>query len=218
MSPKTIQRNLDNLISLGINKEKVSKAAGLLAMNPETIREHHVHLRNMGISKEKIASQASLLGRNPDTLSRNFEYLINKVCLEESRLKNHPQILMENPDAFAKKMRIFKLETLGLRRGSRFNIDEYARFYMASPASLIAKKKYCINNKIDLGEKLSLLLRSWSYLIRRVNNTLSDKEANREGKRITHPFKQKYDKWMIKYKKWTKDFFKRRGRRLIKNV
>jgi len=51
-----------------------------------------------------------------------------------------------------------------------------------------------------------------------VKKSLSDEEANREGKGITHPYKRRYDEWMGEYKKWTKNFVVRRGRRLITRI
>jgi len=55
-------------------------------------------------------------------------------------------------------------------------------------------------------------------IIRRVETTISDVDANKEGKKITQPFKQKYDIWMIEYKKWAKMFADWRGRRLITQI
>ncbi len=121
---------------------------------------------------------------------------------------------MENPDAFAKKMRILKLEILGLKRKEEFNINAYPNFYLFSPATLMSKKKYCSDNEIDYKNNLSILKLSWIKIIR-VNNTLSDIEANKKGKAMTEPFKEKYDKWMKEYKKWAEKFANRRGRRLI---
>ncbi len=144
--------------------------------------------------------------------------MINTIKLEEERVQNFPNLLTENPDAFAKKMRILKLDILGLERGNVFSSNEYCQFWITSPATLMAKKQFCINNRINFRNSLNVLRYSWRELIRRVDNTLNDEEASEKGKRLTNPFKQKYDEWMRAYKKWAGEFAIRRGRRLIKRV
>jgi hypothetical protein len=61
-------------------------------------------------------------------------------------------------------------------------------------------------------------MRPWIKIIKRVDKSLSDDEAEKEGKRKTLPYKQRYDNWMREYKKWGNEFALRRGRRLIVKV
>ncbi len=56
--------------------------------------------------------------RDPNTILSNFNYLINRVNLTRDKILKIHQLLSENPDAFAKKMRILKLEILALKRTS----------------------------------------------------------------------------------------------------
>ena len=133
-------------------------------------------------------------------------------------LLNKPQLLLFNPDAFAKKMRILKLDILGLKRENSFDSNEYSPFYHSSPATLITKKNYCINNGIDYRNTLSLLLLPWRKIIKRVDKTFTDAEADKEGNKMTIPNKKRYDNWMREYKNRCLEFYRRRGRRLILKV
>lgn len=79
---------------------------------------------------------------------------------------------------------MFKLDILGLKRKNNFNPIEYAQFYLSSPASFLTKKIYCIDNRIDYRNNLLLLKRPWKRIIKRIDKTLSDDEADKEGKRM----------------------------------
>lgn len=212
---ETIQSNFDNLINLGITLQKIVKIPQLLGRNPETIQNHYDNLRRLGILPQKIASRAELLGNAPDTVSRNYRYLTNILHLEENIVQNLPQILTENPDAFAKKMRILKLEILGFKRNDNFDFNNYVKFFITSPATLMAKKEYYIENGIDYRNNLANLLIPWRKVIKKVDSTIDITLADNEGRRRTKSFKQGYDNWMKEYKKWAKEFASRRGRRLI---
>ena len=89
---------------------------------------------------------------------------------------------------------------------------------MASPATLMVKKKYCIDNKISYKKNLYILVISWKKLILKINPLIEELEAKEWGEELTRPYKLRYDKWMGEYKKWTKDFASRRGRRLITRI
>ncbi len=213
-----IQKHYDKLINLGISPQKIVMNAPLLTMNPETIKDHYDKLIRLGISPQKIITQTSLLFRNPESIQDYYNYLTNIIKLEKNKILDQPQLLLFNLDAFAKKLRIFKLDILGLRRNNAFNPNEYTQFYLTSPATLLAKKNYCIDNRIDYRNNLLLLKRLWRKLIKRVEKKLSDAEAEKKGKRITLPCKQRYDNWMREYKNWCHEFALRRGRRLIIRV
>lgn len=217
-NPETIRKNHNNLISLGIIPQKIASRAELLGINPETIQTYYNNLISLGITPQKINSYPGLLGRNPNTVSSNFRYLTNVINLEEKTVQKFPQLLLENPDAFAKKMRILKLEFLSLKRKNIFNPNKYAGFYLSSPATLIAKKKYYIDKKIDLISIITALSHPFKNLIKRVDCTLSDEQAKELGKKLIRPYKQRYDKWMKEYKKWAAKFAQRRGKRLILRV
>ena len=187
----------------------------LLALNPETIQDHYDKLISLGISPKKLATRARLLTRNPETIQDNYNYLTNIIKLEVSMIQNRPVLLMFNPDAFAKKLRILKLDILGLKGNDAFNANECSQFYLISPATLLAKKNYCIDNGIDYRNNLLLLKRPWKKLIKRVDKTdINDKEG-KEGKKMAHPYKQRYDNWMREYRTWCREFYLRRERRLI---
>ncbi|KKM01030.1 hypothetical protein LCGC14_1798500 [marine sediment metagenome] len=218
MNFDTIQKNCTNLIDLGINPQKISANASLLGLNPKTIQSHYNFLRSLGITPQKIISQAGLLQRNSNTISSNYNYLVNMIKIKETKIQNFPQLLSENPDSFVKKMRILKLDILGLKRKSEFNPNKYEMFFLSSPATLMAKKDYCNFYKIDFRNHLTLFKHTWGRLMRKVDKTLSDKEARELGRNLTSPYKQRYDKWMIEYRKWGKKFALRRGRRLVTRV
>ncbi len=217
-SPKTIQDNHDKLMSLGISEQKIAQYTSLLTMNPNTIKTHYANLRSKEISPEKIARNASLLTMNPKTLQEHYNYLKNVINLEVNKIQQLPSLLMFNPDAFAKKLRMFKLDTLGLKRNDMFNPNEYPRFYLSSPATLLVKKDFYIENKIDFRNNLLLLRRPWKRIFKNIDKALSDADAENEGRRITQPYKQRYDSWMREYKKWCSEYYLRRGRRLIIKV
>lgn len=82
----------------------------------------------------------------------------------------------------------------------------------------MARKKFYLDNGIDFRNKITILILPCRKLIRKVNNSISNKEANEKGKKLTHPLKKKYDKWMTEYKKWAGKFTDRRGRRLIMRI
>lgn len=210
-----VRKTFNWLQKLGITTEKIVKNASLLNLNPEIVQNHYDSLISLGISPLKIVSNVALLKRNPETIQEHYNYLTNIIKLEEDKIQNLPQLLLFNPDGSAKKLRIFKLDILGLKQKDIFNPNKYAQFYLASPATLLAKKNYCIRHKIDDLNNLTISLYSWRKLIKRVEKTLSDAEADNEGKRITRPYKQRYDTWMGEYKKWCREFYLRRGRRLI---
>jgi len=94
-------------------------------------------------------------------------------------------------------------------------LNDAKDFFIMSPATLLAKKEYCIIHKLDYSTNLSILRYSWKKLINKVDKTTDNAEANEKGKRLTHPFKQRYDNWMKEYKKRGKKFAQRRKRRLI---
>ena len=172
----------------------------------------------MGIAPKRIASRAGLLVRDPNTLNYNFLYLTKVLGLKKSKVQNFPSLLSETLDAFAKKMRVLKLDILELKRGDEFDINNFSGFYVSSPATLRAKKQFCVENSIEYKNILSILTYPWRKIIKRVDKAITDYEAEKEGKEITQPFKKKYDKWMTEYKKWAKKFTDRRGRRLITKI
>ncbi len=173
------------------------------------------NLSSLGITSHKIISRPELLGRNPGTVSNYYRYFTNVLLLKEGIVQNLQQLLSENPDSFAKKMRIFKLDILGLKRNYEFDLNDYRSFFLRSPATLMAKKRHYTENKINYKSKIWILIEPWKVLIKKIKKSLSDDEANKEGRRITQLYKQRYDDWMKDYRKWAKDFALRRERRLI---
>ncbi|MHA2127188.1 MAG: hypothetical protein ACW99E_17970, partial [Promethearchaeota archaeon] len=190
----------------------------LLSRNQDSVLDNYNKLRNLGISSHKLASYAGLLSRNPKSLEGNFHYLTEKLLLEVSKVLGSPQILAENPDAFPKKMRILKLIILGLKRRNLLNPNDYYSFWFSSPATLLAKKKFCIDNRIDYIQRVSILLGPWHKLIRLIEPSVSKTEADKRGAMLTKPFKHRYDIWMKEYKKYGENFFIRRKRRIISRV
>jgi len=148
---------------------------------------------------------------------KNLKYLIN-VGFDKNIVLERPQLLGENPDALAKKMRVFKLYVLGLRRGAMFDLNEFRSFWSMSPATLIAKIKVCRENGIDYKNSMSLLRATWLKLFQKFDSSISKKESQRRGKELTVPIKKKYDEWMRHYKIWAEEFSLKRKRRLIINI
>ena len=138
--------------------------------------------------------------------------------MEVGLIQKFLRLLSQNPDALAKKFRILKLDLLGLKRNDDFDVNKYQKFYIPSPATLIAKKIFLRDNGVDVKANPKLLYLTWKKIIKRINDTLSDEEADIEGKRLTLPYKKRYDVWMGEYKKWCHDFYRRRGRRIIIKV
>ena len=216
LNPGTIQDNYNNLRRLGITPQKIRNNPQLLGLNPETIQNHYNNLRRLGITPQNIKTSAYLLARNPETMQDNYRYLTNTLQLEENVVQIRPQLLAENPDSFAKKLRILKFEILGLKRNSEFNPNDYKIFFMASPATLMAKKRFCIDNKINYKNNINILYTPWKKLILKINPLIDKLELKNKGEELTRPYKLHYDKWMGEYRKWTKSFVSRRGRRLIR--
>jgi hypothetical protein len=156
-----------------------------------------------------------LIGFNKDNLSRKFRYFVDFLELKRERLLSMPVLLTENPDSFAKKMRMFKLGILDNKRLDIFDLDMYANFYLASPATLLAKKKYCIEYKINFKSSLNVLRYTWKKLMRKIDKNITKEEAMKKGAKLTFPFKQRYDRWMKEYRLWSGGFFSRRDRRII---
>jgi len=195
--------------------QKIVSCAELINLPSTTIQNHYDTLLQLGFTPKKINTNAKLLGMNPDTITKKYRYLTITLQVEEKLVQNLPKLLSDNSDSFAKKMRMLKLEILKIKWCSEFNPNDYRKFFIVSPATLMAKKKYCIDNNISYKNKLWILMESWKNLSKRANKSISDAEANSEGKRITRPYKRRYDEWMGEYKKWAKNFALRRGRRLI---
>ena len=183
-----------------------------------SIRKNYDHLISLGIPAQKIVRSAGLLQRDPATLERNFNYFHKKLGLKKEAIQKYPQILAELLDAFAKKMRIFKLGIHNLKKECEFSPDSFTNFFLSSPASLIAKKIYCIKNEINFKRNIDILRRPWKTIIMSINSSISKKEAERQGKELTRPLKERYDKLMKEYKVWAEKFANRRGRRLIGKI
>jgi len=218
MKSETVKEHYDKMIDLGISPEKIAMNARLLGRNPETIQNNFDKLKRLGLSSEKIISQISLLTRNPDVIQYNYDHLSNVINLDQKIISNQPQLLLFNPDTFAKKLRIIKLDILGLKRRNLFKANKYIKLYIASPSTLLAKKNYCIKHSINFINNLLLISRPWGRIIKKVEKTISSAEAGKIGRALTRSYKQRYDIWMGEYKKWCFEFYPRRGRRLIVRV
>ena len=218
LKTETVKKNRENLLNLGVKPQKIAVVAGLLNMNPKSIKKNYNFLLALGIPRQRIINIAALLCRNRQTILLNFNYLMNNLRVDKKIIQTTPQILMENPDSFAKKMVMLKIDVLGVKRNSFFEINFYRTFFLCSPASLATKRKYCIENNIEYKGKFSVLKLSWKELIGKVDGTISNEKAKEIGKRLTRPLKQRYDKWMKEYKEWGKRFESRRGRRLVKQL
>ena len=91
-------------------------------------------------------------------------------------------------------------------------------FFITSPATLMAKRKFCLDNKINYKDYMNILKITWKKLIFKINPLIEELEAKDWGVELTRPYKLRYDKWMGEYKKWAKSFATKRGRRLIKQI
>lgn len=218
MKSRIMKERYDKIIDLGISRQKINTVASLVGMKSETVKDHYDKIIDLGISSEKIAQNSAILANKPKTIQENYNYLTNVIDLDESKILNQPQLLLFNPDTFAKKLRILKLDILGLKRKSLFQPNKYVQLYIASSSTLLAKKNYCERHKIDFRNNLRLISRHWGRIIKRVDKKINSAEAGRIGRILTRPYKQRYDKWMGEYKKWCGKFYRRRGRRLIVRI
>jgi len=213
---ETIEKNYDNLIQLGIKPKQISTLIHLLGMNPDTIKKNYDNLLRLGIKPQRISTNAQLLGRNSEKISENFNYLVNVLKIDEKKI-NMANLLNQNPDAFAKKLRILKIEIFGLKRRDVFNPNYYQKYFLSSPATLMAKKSFLINNGID-SKSFYKISHPWTEILRKIDNTLSDEEVEKRSKILIFPLKHKYDLWMNEYKLRAEVFAKKKGRRLIIKV
>lgn len=216
-NPKTIQSNYNFLSYLGFRPQQFIKYPSLLNLTHETIQDHYDQLLGLGISSEKLIKYAGLLQRDPIALERNLQYLTS-VNFDKERVLEKPQLLAEQPDAVIKKMRILKLDILGLQRRSTFNPNDYISFWSTSPATLLAKRKVCRENGIVYKKCMYILRGPWVKLFQKIEPSISSKEAKKRGRELTEPLKKKYDEWMKEYKIWAGDFANRRNRRIIKTI
>ena len=151
----TISTNFNFLVSLGIEPKNISKFPTLLARNQDSIMKNFDGLIQMEIPSHKICSNPGLINRNTKTLLKNLNYLTQDLGFDNEKIINTPQVLSENPDSFAEKMRI--LIILKLHPSENFNINKYSSFWFSSPATLIAKQRYCLKNGINYLHRLSIL-------------------------------------------------------------
>jgi len=110
------------------------------------------------------------------------------------------------------------MNTLSYNKKISFDINDHTDFYLFSPATLMAKKNYCISHGIDFTKRLYILRLPWKKLIKMINTNISEEDAKKEGVRLTRPYKQRYDAWMREYRKYGAQFAIRRGRRLITRI
>jgi len=183
-----------------------------------TIQKNFDSLLQLGIQSKILVKYPGLLLRKSRSVILNFKYLHEKIGLKKDIIRKRPQILAENPDAFAKKMRILKLEVFNLKRRDDFDIVSVSSFYGSSPATLMSKKKYCISKKIDYKNNISYLNLTWKKLTKFSGEILSDNKAKALGRALTAPIKRKYDIWMKINKIQAKEFFERKNRRIINRV
>ena len=104
-----------------------------------------------------------------------------------------PQLLSENPDSFAVKLRYLKIGMLGLKRGDPFDPNEYKKLFITSPSTIKAKKQYCIDHGIAKKKILSLIELEWSRFLKFFNPTLEKEDIAEVKKKITKPYKTRYD-------------------------
>jgi hypothetical protein len=155
--------------------------------------------------------------RDPNTIKRNLEYFAD-LGMSKERILANPQILNENPDALSRKLRMFKITVLGLKRRDIFNPTNFYRFRSSSPATLMAKCTYSRKNHINYKKALSILTRTWFDIMKMVKKDISKEQANKLGREMVKPYKKKYDLWMKDYKQWAEKFSSRRNRRIIIKV
>lgn len=184
----------------------------------DTLRYNFNNLLNLGIPNEKIASCPVLLLRNPDEMRRNYRYLLS-IGIDPKLVQNHPILLASNSDAFAKALRILKLDILGLTIFDKIEVNKYTTFYNRSPATLLPKIQYLTENDFNYLINVRLLGLSWSKMIERALRVrVTKQEANKISQKYSIPLKKRYDEWMKEYKLWSDQFAKRRGQRLIRRV
>ena len=160
-------------------------------------------------------SRPELLGNNPITISSNYKYLSEVLHLDKATIQDMPSLLSENPDSFARKMRILKIAILELKPNEEFNPNDYKDFAITSPATIMAKKDYCIENNLDYKNNPTWLKITWKKLMRKIKPNITQEGANKEKLKRTTPYKQGYDLWMKEYRKHGKKFYARRKRRII---
>ncbi len=175
-------------------------------------------MERLGLSSEKIKSQLQLLIRDPQTIERNYIYLTQILGINKTIIQLLLALLMENPDAFAKKLRLLKSAIFGIKRGTSFDPDKFKDFMLASPATLMAKKHYCNINNIDFKNHKYILGNPWDKIMILRNPNIKKENARELGKALVKPYKKKYDLWMREYKISAEGFYQRRGRRLIQKI
>jgi hypothetical protein len=206
--------SLINLLEPPVNS--IFHRSNIASLN-DTIQNHYDFLLHLGISPSNISSYSGLLARNPKSLERNLLYLKSLGYSKELLIKE-PQKLAEHPDAYVKKLRMAKLSILELKRKDKINPNEYTYFWRASPATVLAKKIYCNSHGISYKSGFSLLVSTWQHIIGLNEKNITKEKANKLGRELTRPYKEKYDTWMKDYKKWGDMFAIRRNRRLITKI
>jgi hypothetical protein len=210
LSLENLEKKVAFLTGLGIDQDKIGKFPSILVYNTETLKDHFERLRKLGMPLKNLTG---LLARNPETIEQNYNYLLT-LGVPLRNIQNLPMLLAENPDAFAKKLRIIKVAVYGFKRDALLE-EGFYKCAICSPATLVAKKKFLTDRDVEHTPKT--LLRDWNYLFS-LTSSKTTKNPKVLGKEIVKPFKLRYDSWMKEYKRWATDFTVRTGRKLIRKI
>lgn len=152
---------------------------------------------------------------NNDATCVNFRYLI-ELGINQRTIAKYPQLLVVPPDAFARALRIFKLEVLGLNRLNWAHVNKYCKFFFTSPATRLASVHYLIEFEYERTRKFCYF---WLKITR---NKAKVQVIRKKIIEISQIFEGSPNKevaaWMEEYNAWAAKFEERRGRRLIKWV
>lgn len=198
------------LTKIGISGIFLAKAPKVFSIGLSALKVKINFLRSKGIlPKSLTASNINILTCDHQKLARRWDSL--------EKLGIHLKLLSENMDSFAKKMRLFKLDVLNLKRLDSIGINEYRSYFIHSPASHLAKIIFCMEYGINSRYLQSYLRKGWKTFFLSLDKAITSEEVTLLQKRA-QSFKARYDEWMGHYKRHARNFFLRRGRRLIQKI
>jgi len=107
---------------------------------------------------------------------------------------------------------------LNLKRADFFDPNQYQRFFMTSPATILAKKQYCLGNGVKNEKYLSLVKYDWYSFLKYFDSKIQKNKMKKLKETLIKDYKKRFDAWMKIYRKFAADFYERRGRRLIQKI
>lgn len=146
-------------------------------MSIVTIKRKIIFLKGLGFKSYKIAQKPELFHRNEETLKDDFDYFKDILKIKKNQILIQPALLTMNPDAIAIKLRILKTNVMGLNKRDLFNPNKFIRFITNSPATIAAKKRFCLDNKINYKKNINILKFPW--LINSIESRLPSQKQKR---------------------------------------